>query len=197
LTVIQPESGGRPLSEARQGMARAAMRSILSLAVAFGLLALLQGRAAALPARPSGSANGPGWAGGGCGDFSLTQTYRNWGPADSYGRPVTVSYQATRCSRLRPHAVDLSIKGVAVVYRGTSATGSPLDEQQFVATGHWANPSNRAGWPPDWWQCGVRSAEFSWQIVGVYTFAVTVERGVWNLDVQAGNESVDWAYDAC
>jgi hypothetical protein len=178
-------------------MAPAVLRFILSLAVALGLLALLQGRASALPAPPPGAANGPGWTGGGCGDFSLTQTYRNWGPADAYKRPVTVSYQATRCSRLRPHAVDLSIEGVAVVYRGTSAKGSPLDEQPFVATGRWANPTNAAGWPPDWWQCGVRSAEFSWQIVGVYTFEVTVEQGVWNLDVQAGNESVDWTYDAC
>jgi hypothetical protein len=180
-------------------MTRAALRTILSLAVALGLLALLQGRgsAASLPVEPAAATNGAGWTGGACGDFDLTQTYENWGPADFYERPVTVSYQATRCSHLRPQAVDLSIEGVAVVYRGTSAEGSPLDEQPFVATGRWANPTNAAGWPPDWWQCGVRSAEFSWQIVGVYTFAVTVEQGVWNLDVQAGDESVDWTYDAC
>jgi hypothetical protein len=184
---------------ARQGVAHAALRSTLLVMVLLGLLALLRGQASAAtaPVKSPGAPSGAGWTGGGCGDFSLIQTYRNWGPADAYGRTVTVSYQATLCSRLRPHAVDLSIEGVATVYRGTSAGGNPIDEQQFIVTGTWANPSNQEGWPPDWWQCDVRSAEYSWQIVGVYTFAVSADRGVWSLDVEAGEESVHWTYDAC
>jgi hypothetical protein len=175
-----------------------AVRLLLALLLAAGLLGLLQGRADACwgPGGAPPVASG-GWSGPRCGDFGLTQGYRNWGPADSYGHPVTVSYQATRCSRLRGRTMDVNIDGVAVVYRGAKSAGKVVDEQSFSVVGSWTNPTNREGWPPDWWDCGVRSAEYSWRIGNVYTFSVTAEQGVWHLDVQAGNDPVSWTYDAC
>jgi hypothetical protein len=174
------------------------VRAVLALLLAAGLLGLMQGRASAAGA--SGGAPpvaSGGWSGTKCGDFGLTQGYRNWGPADSYGHPVTVSYEATRCSRLQAKTVHLNIEGVAVVYRGPKADGKVVDERPFSVTGTWTNPTNKEGWPPDWWQCEVRSAEYSWRIGSVYTFTVTAEKGVWHLDVQAGNDPVSWTYDAC
>jgi hypothetical protein len=167
----------------------------LLLAVSFALLTLVQAQASA--ATSPASTVRAGWSGAGCGEFELTQTYRNWGPAVTYGRPVTVHYEATRCSRAQGGTVQLSIEGQATVYRGWSVTGEPLDQRAFAVRGHWTNPSNQEGWPPDWWQCDVKSAEYSWRIPGVYTFDVSASQGVWSLDVSAGQKTVTWTYDAC
>ena len=171
------------------------MLSVLVIA----LLTLFQARASAssFPASPPASTARASWTGAGCGAFELTQTYRNWGPAVAYERPVTVRYEATRCSRIHDGTVRLSIEGQATVYKGWSVSGDPLDERAFDVSGRWTNPSNQEGWPPDWWQCSVKSAEYSWRIAGVYTFDVTASQGVWNLDVSSGENRVDWTYDAC
>lgn len=196
-----PHPSPHPVAVARPHGRPLAIRALLALLLAAGLLGLLQGEASAAGA-PAGSppvaSGGPGgWSGPTCGDFGLTQGYRNWGPADSYGHPVTVSYQATRCSRLHEKTLHLNIEGSAVVYRGPKAAGQVIDQQPFSVTGTWTNPTNREGWPPDWWECGVRSARYSWRIGNVYTFSVTAQQGVWHLDVQAGNDPVSWTYDAC
>jgi hypothetical protein len=138
-----------------------------------------------------------GWEEPGCGEFSLTQTYGKWGPARYYGRPVTVVYEATRCSRERRGVVLLTIEGVAVVYKGGSADGAPLDERPFFVSGRWKGASNAEGWPPDWWQCDVESAEYSWRISGVYSFSVAARDGEWSLDVSMDGKTVQWTYDGC
>jgi hypothetical protein len=82
-----------------------------------------------------------------------------------------------------------------------AAAGAVLIESRpFSVTGTWARPGNDSGWPPAWWQCGVRHAEYTWQIPGVYTFHVSARDGAWGLDVStqgAMPKTVTWAYDAC
>ena len=135
-----------------------------------------------------------------CGAFEYTQTYTNWGPALSYGRPVTVAYSATRCSKPRGRALDLSVRGTATI-REVAALGAVLIESKpFSVTGTWARPGNDSGWPPAWWQCGVRYAEYTWQIPGTYTFHVSARDGAWALDVHTQGpapKTITWSYNAC
>jgi hypothetical protein len=171
--------------------------SLLFLVVA-GLLAALQGTAGAGEATPSvGGRFLGGWSGSGCGPFAMTQTYRNWGPARFYHRTVTVQYDATRCSRPEDDVTRVSMEGVATVYPGKSATDRPLDERTFLVEGRWQHPTNRTGWPPDWWECDVDSLAYTWAITGVYTFDVSAQDGVWSLVVEDSRAPVSWTYDAC
>ena len=135
-----------------------------------------------------------------CGGFSLLQTYTTWGPALSYGRPVTVQYEATRCSKPDGRALDLSVHGTATVSEVAEAGGALIEAIPFQVTGTWSRPGNDSGWPPDWWECGVRFAEYTWEIPGIYTFHVSAREGSWALDVATTGltpSTVTWAYDAC
>jgi hypothetical protein len=184
----------------RSPVGLATRRASLFVLLVVGFLSLLQATAWAQDASPSPRDTkiaSQGWEEPGCGAFSLTQTYGKWGPARHYEQPVTVVYDAIRCSRERNGGIVLSIEGVAVVYRGTSADGAPLDERPFYVSGRWKGASNAEGWPPDWWQCDVDSAEYSWRIAGVYSFSVAVQDGNWALDVSMGGKSVHWTYDGC
>jgi hypothetical protein len=175
-------------------------RASLCVLLAAGFLTLLQTAASARGMAPSSRATkvaSEGWEEPGCGAFSLTQTYGKWGPARHYDRPVTVVYDAIRCSTERNGTVELTIEGVAVVHRGWSVGGIPLDERAFHVSGRWEGASNAEGWPPDWWQCDVESAVYSWRIAGVYSFSVTARDGAWALDVAMDGKSVHWTYDGC
>jgi hypothetical protein len=174
-------------------------RASLCVALVAGFLTLLQTAASAREVAPSRTTEiaSEGWKEPGCEAFSLTQTYGKWGPARHYGRPVTVVYDAIRCSTERNGTVELSIEGVAVIHRGTSAEGTALDERAFHVSGRWEGASNAEGWPPDWWQCDVESAEYSWRIAGVYNFSVTARDGAWELDVSMEDKTLHWTYDGC
>jgi hypothetical protein len=135
-----------------------------------------------------------------CAPFSYTQTYAAWGPAVAYGGPVTVVYQADRCSTPDGPALDIAAEGTASVYEGLSADGTLLETRPFVMTGTWKDPKNAEAWPPPWWSCSVPFASYSWEIPGLYTFRVTAHSGVWSLDVISegvGSQAVTWSHDGC
>jgi hypothetical protein len=135
-----------------------------------------------------------------CAPLSHTQTYSGWGPAVSYGRPVTVVYEAARCSTPDGSALDLSAEGTAKIFDGSSVTGELLDTRSFLVTGTWKQPKNDAAWPPTWWHCSVSYASYTWQIPGVYTFLVSARDGVWNLNVSSqgvGTQELSWTHDGC
>jgi hypothetical protein len=174
-------------------------RASLLLLVVAGLLAALQGTAAAHETSPSsvGAKFLGQWSGSGCGPFAMTQTYRDWGPARFYDRTVTVEYDATRCSLPGEDVTRVSIEGTATMYPGSSADGRPLDERAFLVQGTWRHASNREGWPLTWWECDVESLAYTWSIAGVYTFDVSAHDGVWSLLVEDSRAPVSWTYDAC
>lgn len=136
----------------------------------------------------------------GCQPFSHTQTYITWGPALAYEEPVTVVYQASQCTKPAGTTVELSMQGTAKVYQGILAQGNPIDSRPFTVTGLWDRPENPTGWPPSWWTCGVKLARYTWDIAGVYTFAVTARWGVWSLEVTSKGtaaRTVHWTHNAC
>jgi hypothetical protein len=136
----------------------------------------------------------------GCGPFAFTQTYIGWGPALAYGEPVTVAYEGSRCTTPEGTGVGLSVQGTATVYRGILAERQPIDTRPFTVTGTWNHPTNAAGWPPDWWQCDVKHATYTWEIAGMYTFEVEARWGVWTLQISTQGlqpKLVHWAYNGC
>jgi len=192
----RPATTARTVARWQLAMARASFSLVLALA----FVVLAQAAAGAREAAPSAkqpTISAQSWEGEGCGPFSLTQTYTNWGPARHYGQAVTVVYDATGCSRHRGDTVHLTVQGAAVVYEGTGADGPSLDRRPFYVSGRWVGASNPQGWPPDWWECDVRAAEYTWRIAGVYSFAVAARDGRWSLDVAESGRNVHWAYDAC
>lgn len=137
---------------------------------------------------------------GSCSPLGHTQSYEGWGPAVAYGKPVTVVYQAARCSTPDGSALDLSAEGTAQIFDGPSAAGALLDTRPFLVTGTWRKPKNAEAWPPTWWACDVPFASYTWQIPGVYSFRVSARDGVWSLDVSsdgAGSHSFSWTHDGC
>ena len=136
----------------------------------------------------------------GCQPFTYTQTYLTWGPALAYGEPVTVAYDASQCTTPSGTAVELSMQGTANVYRGTVAEGTPIDTRPFTVIGLWDRPKDPSGWPLPWWSCGVKLARYTWDIGGVYRFAVSARWGVWTLEVAsqgAAPRTVRWTHNAC
>lgn len=137
---------------------------------------------------------------GSCAPFSHTQTYSSWGPAVAYGTPVTVVYEAARCSTPDGSSLDVSADGTARIFEGTTAEGMLLDTRPFLVTGTWRQPQNADAWPPTWWTCSVPFANYTWQIPGVYSFRVSARDGVWSLDVSShgvGSQDVTWTHDGC
>lgn len=135
-----------------------------------------------------------------CAPFSHVQTYLAWGPAVAYGEPVTVVYDAGRCSTPDGSALDLAVEGTAKVFQGESAVGILLDTRPFLVTGTWRRPTNAEAWPPAWWACGVPYASYMWEIPGVYSFHVSARDGLWSLDVTSqgvGSQAVSWTHDGC
>lgn len=135
-----------------------------------------------------------------CSPLAHTQTYSSWGPAVSYGGPVTVVYEASRCSTPDGSALDVAAEGTARVYEGTSSLGALLDTKPFLVTGTWREPRNAEAWPPTWWDCSVPYASYTWQIPGVYTFQVSARDGVWSLNVSSqgvASQDVSWTHDGC
>jgi hypothetical protein len=190
-----PAATARIVANSGPAMRRAS--SLLLLTVGFFLLSQAAEASEVPESSRLAGVSGGGWGEPGCGAFSLTQTYENWGPARHYGVPVTVAYDATRCSRDRGDVVVLTIEGVAVVHRGNSTEGAVLDERPFYVSGRLAGTSNAEGWPPDWWGCQVEAADYTWRIAGVYTFAVSAREGQWQLFVSVDDREVHWAYDGC
>jgi hypothetical protein len=139
-----------------------------------------------------------------CAPFSHTQTYLTWGPAWAYGTPVTVDYSAERCTKPRGTLVEVTTAGSATVYQGTTMDGAAIDRRPFRLTGRWDRPANAAGWPLSLWGCGVKLAQYRWEIPGVYTFEIGARWGVWSLTVsteilgpQSQARDFHWSYDAC
>jgi hypothetical protein len=113
---------------------------------------------------------------------------------------VTVVYDASQCTKPSGTAVELTMLGTARVYQGTTAEGTHIDTRPFTVTGLWDRPKDPGGWPPTWWSCGVKLARYSWEIGGIYTFAVSARWGVWNLEVTshgAAARTVRWTHNAC
>jgi hypothetical protein len=136
----------------------------------------------------------------GCAPFGFTQTYVAWGPALAYGRPVTVAYEGSRCTMPAGAGAEVSVRGTATVFQGILAEGLPIDARPFTVSGTWNRPTNPAGWPPDWWQCGVKHARYTWDIAGMYTFEVEARWGVWDLQISTQGLQptlVHWAYNGC
>lgn len=137
---------------------------------------------------------------GSCAPFTHTQTYSDWGPAVAYGGPVTVVYEADRCSTPNGAALDLAADGSASIFRGETSAGALLDTRPFLVTGTWREPRNAEAWPPTWWGCKVPYASYVWEIPGVYSFHVSARHGMWTLDVSSQGvaaQSVTWAHDGC
>lgn len=140
------------------------------------------------------------WPQAGCEAFTHVQTYRDWGPARFYGYTVTVLYEATGCSTLSADLVELSMEGTATAFRGSTASGAPVDTRPFSVSGSWRSPGPATAWSPSWWGCQVEAADYAWRISGVYTFDVAAREGRWTLDVVVGGrqpQSVHWAHNAC
>ncbi len=135
-----------------------------------------------------------------CAPLAHTQTYSAWGPAVSYGGPVTVAYEASRCSTPDGLALDVAAEGTARIYQGADTSGVLLDTRPFLVSGRWKEPRNAEAWPPTWWDCSVPFATYTWQIPGVYTFQVSARDGVWSLNVSSqgvGTQDVSWTHDGC
>ena len=135
-----------------------------------------------------------------CAPLAHTQAYSTWGPAVSYGRPVTVVYEASRCSTPDGSALDVFAEGTAEVFEGSSDSGELLDARPFVVSGTWREPKNDTAWPPAWWDCSVAYASYTWQIPEVYTFQVSAREGVWTLHVTSqgvGSQDLSWTHDGC
>lgn len=132
----------------------------------------------------------------GCAAFGHVQTYRGWGPALHFERPVTVTYSIVDCrAGVDGDTFTLSLSGTAVVR--DAATGRLLGPRPFAASGSWTDPSG-VGYPPDWWSCDVRQASFRWEIPNAYSFVVSARDGSWTLDVGVpGAKGVHWDYSAC
>lgn len=125
-----------------------------------------------------------------CSPFVFTQTYRGWGPADRYGRPVTVAYAGTQCTTATEGTVEVDITGTATTTQG--------DVFPFEAAASWTGGSTT--WPPRWWGCSVEEADVEWTIPGLYAFEASALRGTWQLDVRtlgAGGRTTSWTYRAC
>ncbi len=136
----------------------------------------------------------------GCAPFSFTQTYITWGPGLAYDEPVTVVYEASRCVKQAGTAVELSVQGTATVYQGILVEGAPIDSRPFSVTGIWDRPTNPEGWPPPWWECGVKQASYTWDLAGMYTFRVVARWGVWTLNISTQGtrpDTMHWAYNGC
>jgi hypothetical protein len=179
---IDHQQSSRPGSSGR--------RAALRLLVAVGTSLLLASPAVAQESQ--------------CAPFSHTQTYLTWGPALAYDEPVTVVYSAKRCTKPTGTMVEVTAQGSATVYQGTLAQGEPIDQRPFLLTGSWDHPSNKAGWPLSWWGCGVKRAQYLWEIPGVYSFDVGARWGLWSLTVStqpvvplAEARTVHWSYNAC
>ena len=151
-------------------------------------------------------AKGKGGSAGGldlqanCAPFNHIQTYSSWGPAVAYGGPVTVVYEAERCSTPDGRSLDLTAEGTASVFEGLTPDGVLLDTRPFVFTGTWRQPKNAEAWPLAWWDCSVAYASYIWEIPGLYTFQVTADSGVWSLDVSSqgvGTQAVSWTHNGC
>jgi hypothetical protein len=137
---------------------------------------------------------------GSCAPFSHTQTYAGWGPAVAYGTPVTVVYEASRCSTPDGSSLDISAQGTARIISGVTIEGELLDTRPFLVTGTWRRPENADAWPLTWWTCSVPFASYTWQIPGVYSFRVSARDGLWSLDVSSqgvGSQDVSWTHDGC
>jgi hypothetical protein len=135
-----------------------------------------------------------------CAPLAHTQTYVAWGPAVSYGGPVTVVYDASRCSTPDGSALDVAAEGTAQIFQGPDTTGALLDTKPFIVSGTWREPRNAEAWPPTWWDCSVPFANYTWQIPGVYTFQVSARDGVWSLNVSSqgvATQDVSWTHDGC
>lgn len=134
-----------------------------------------------------------------CLPFSLTQAYRGWGPADHYGRTVTIAYVGTQCSEVTGGSAEVDITGTASIVRGLEVGGPTIEVRSFEASGSWSRAGVLSAWPPAWWSCGVDRAELRWEVPGVYSFAVSATGGRWVLDVGTGSGTgaVHWEYDAC
>jgi hypothetical protein len=135
-----------------------------------------------------------------CAPLAHTQTYTAWGPAVSYGGPVTVVYAASRCSTPDGSALDVAADGTAEIFQGTDTSGTLLDTRPFLVAGTWREPRNAEAWPPTWWDCSVPYARYTWQIPGVYTFQVSARDGVWSLNVTSqgvASQDVSWTHDGC
>jgi hypothetical protein len=135
-----------------------------------------------------------------CEPFAYRQIYRNWGPASAYGGKVWVRYGAERCVTIENGILRITMDGTAEIREGR-ADGKLVARRPFELRGTWVHPSISAGWPPDWWQCGVTDLDYVWRIAGRYSFEVEADDGKWTLDVvtvRGGKtRTVHWAYDAC
>jgi hypothetical protein len=94
--------------------------------------------------------------------------------------------------------------GSATVYQGATMDGAAIDRRPFRLTGRWDRPANAAGWPLSLWDCGVKLAQYRWEIPGVYTFEIGARWGVWSLVIsteilgaQSQARDFHWSYDAC
>jgi hypothetical protein len=135
-----------------------------------------------------------------CEPFSYRQSYRGWGPGRAYGRKVSVLYEADRCVKIEAGVLRITMDGTAEIRDG-GRQGKVIGERPFELEGTWVHPSTEAGWPPDWWQCGVADLDYAWRIVGRYSFEVEAEDGRWRLEVVTvlgdRTRTVTWTYDAC
>ena len=164
----------------------ATKRALFVAALAGALLLALAG--------PSGAQE----ASDGCSPFELTQTYTDWGPADHYGRTVTVHYEAPRCTVLEGATAHLELRGTAAVHPGRTTLREPIEVRPFRTDGTWTDPANPEGWPPSWWSCDVTAADYTWEIPGVYSFVVSARQGTWSLEVTTGDgPSLSWQHDGC
>jgi hypothetical protein len=100
--------------------------------------------------------------------------------------------------------VEVTTAGSATVYQGTTMDGAAIDRRPFRLTGRWDRPANAAGWPLSLWACGVKLAQYRWEIPGVYTFEIGARWGVWSLVIsteilgaQSQARDFHWSYDAC
>jgi hypothetical protein len=162
------------------------------------------------PDRPPGSGDStddvpghvpsPSTPGTECDPFEYRQAYRGWGPGSSYGRKVSVLYEAESCVKIENGILRISMDGTAEI-RERNARGKIIAEKPFELVGTWVHPSLASGWPPDWWECGVTDLDYAWRIPGRYSFEVEADDGKWTLDVitvrRDTTRTVHWTFDAC
>jgi hypothetical protein len=135
-----------------------------------------------------------------CDPFEYRQAYRGWGPGSSYGRKVSVLYEAESCVKIDNGILRISMDGTAEI-RERNAGGKIIAEKPFELEGTWVHPSLSSGWPPDWWECGVVDLDYAWRIPGRYSFEVEADDGKWTLDVvtvrRERTRTVHWTFNAC
>ena len=133
-----------------------------------------------------------------CDVFPYSQSYKTdegffRAPAWTFGRDVTIQYDAGACAASGglDGKFSLTVRGRATVYAGDDLDGPKLGIYPFASSVSGNFEGDKAGWPIDWWACREGSFNYSWIIPNVYLFSMRATDGDWSMIQRALDGSRD------